>query len=35
LNVGATSPLLLWVGGGILVVVIAAILIWVAMNWKR
>jgi hypothetical protein len=35
MNAGATSPVLFWVGGAILVVVIAAILIWVAMTWKR
>ena len=36
MNAGAVDvPILLWVGGGILLVVIVAILIWVAMTWKR
>ena len=28
-------PLLIWIGGGILLVISIAILIWVASTWKR
>ena len=29
------SPLLIWVAGGILLIVAIAVLVWVAATWKR